>query len=73
MEAIKRFYLNRKKDISGVSGTGIIAYGAILPSKRVVMEWVTKHKSIAIYDSIEEIQLLHAHKGKTELIYIDDE
>lgn len=68
---MKQFLLNRKEDISGVSGTGVIAHGVILPSGRVVMEWVTKHKSIAIYDSIDEIQMLHAHPGKTELIYIN--
>jgi len=68
---MKQFYLHRIEDISGVSGTGIIAHGMILPSGRVVMEWVTTHKSIAIYDSIDEIQLLHAHKGKTNLVYVD--
>lgn len=70
MEPLKQFYLNRTDDISGVSGTGIIGQGVILPSGRVVMEWTTKHKSIAIYDSIDKIQVLHAHKG-TELIYVN--
>lgn len=68
---MKQFYLNRKIDLSGVSGTGIIAYGVILPSGRVVMEWVTEHKSIAIYDGINEIQILHAQPDKTELIFFD--
>lgn len=71
MERLKQFYLNRVDDISGVSGTGVIAHGVILPSGKVVMEWVTTHKSIGIYDSIEEIQMLHAHKGKTFLVYVD--
>lgn len=70
MEQLRQFYLNRTEDISGVSGTGIIGHGVILPSGRVVMEWTTKYKSIAIYDSINEIQVLHAHKG-TELIYVN--
>jgi len=71
MKRLKQFYLDRKDDISGVSGTGIIGHGVILPSGRAVMEWTTKYRSIAIYDSIDEIQMLHAHKGKTELIYVE--
>lgn len=65
------FYLMRKEDTSGVSGTGIIAYGAIYPSGKVVMEWVTKYGSIAIYENIHEIQVLHAEKGKTDIVYLD--
>lgn len=70
-DMMKRFYLDRKEDTSGVSGTGIIAYGVIYPSGTVVMEWVTTYGSIAIYKSIDEIQVLHAKKGKTELVYLD--
>lgn len=68
---LKQFYLNRKEDVSGVSGTGIIAQGVIFPSGKVVMEWATSYGSIAIYENINEIQVLHANKGKTELIYIN--
>jgi len=72
MQPMKQFYLNRVEDVSGVSGTGIIAFGMILPSGRVVMEWQTTHKSIAIYDSIDEIQLLHAHKDKTYIVFVGE-
>jgi hypothetical protein len=34
------------------------------------MEWLTANGSIAIYKSIDEIQVLHAHGGKTEVVYI---
>jgi hypothetical protein len=66
----KQFYLLRKEDVSGVSGEGIIAQGVILHSGQVVMEWLTANGSIAIYKSIDEIQVLHAHGGKTEVVYI---
>lgn len=66
---MKTFFLQRDIDISGVSGTGIIAHGVILPSGKVVMEWITTHGSIAIYENINEVQVLHAHKGTTHLIY----
>lgn len=56
-----------------MSGTGVIAYGVILPSGKVVMEWVTKYGSIAIYENIDEIQFLHAKEGNTKLVFIDEE
>lgn len=65
----KRFYLQRFRDSSGVSGTGIIAYGVILPSNRVVMEWATKYRSIAIYESLNEIQYLHAKSEETSIVF----
>ena len=68
---LQQFYLHRKTDVSGISGTGVIAHGVILPSGSVVMEWVTTHGSIAIYKSINEIQAVHGHNGQTEIIYVD--
>lgn len=69
MERLKQFYILREEDPSGVSGTGIIAQGVIFPSGKVVMEWCTTHTSIGIYESIDKIQMVHAHKG-TCIVYI---
>lgn len=69
MEKLKQFYIKRDVDPSAVSGVGIIAQGVILPSGKVVMEWLTTHKSIGIYNSITEIQMVHAHPG-TQIIYL---
>ncbi|MEK1828906.1 hypothetical protein AAAC51_07100 [Priestia megaterium] len=71
VEPLRQFYLHRLEDVSGVSGTGVIGRGVIMPSGHAVMEWTTKRKSIAIYESVNEMQILHAHNGKTELVYLN--
>lgn len=68
MVPIKNFYLKRNEDESGVSGTGIVAVGVILPSGHCVLEWLTFTSSIAIYKSINDLIEIHGHNGKTKLI-----
>lgn len=68
---IKHFYLKRNEDESGVSGTGVVARGVVLPSGHCVMEWLTFTSSIAIYKNIGDVQEIHGHNGKTEIILGD--
>lgn len=71
---IKRFYLNREVDESGVSGTGIVAVGVVFPSGQVVLHWVSKRtsaKSLGIYEDMEDLEEVHGHKGATEVIWYD--
>lgn len=65
---LQEFYLLRKKDVSGVSGTGLVARGVVFPSHRCVVEWLMPHETLTIFDNIAQIQLIHGHDGKTELI-----
>lgn len=69
---IKRFFLMRDIDESGVSGTGIVAVGCILPSGHAVMEWTTYHSSIAIYKNIQDVELIHSHGGKTKVVIVEE-
>jgi hypothetical protein len=69
MEPIKEFYLSRINDESGVSGTGIVARGVILPSGHCCLEWLTFTSSIAIYKSVQDLEAIHGHGGKTMLIF----
>ena len=67
-EPLQEFYLLRHKDLSGNSGEGIVARGMVLPSGRVVLEWLTFETSINIYQNIESVKHLHGHNGATEII-----
>jgi hypothetical protein len=69
MEPIKEFYLQRIEDESGVSGTGIVARGVILPSGHCVLEWLTFTSSIGIYKSVQDLEAIHGHHGKTKVVY----
>jgi hypothetical protein len=68
MDTIKEFHLKRVEDESGVSGTGVVARGVILPSGAVVMEWQTFHSSICYYKNIGDVDAIHGHHGKTLVI-----
>ena len=69
---MKVFYLNRKEDESGVSGTGRIAQGFIFDNGKVAMTWLSEHPSMTIYDSIGEVSAVHGHGGKTEVVMEPD-
>lgn len=71
MDQIKHFYLKRIEDVSGTSGTGIVARGVILPSGACVMEWLTFHSSICLYKNIEDVEKIHGHEGRTQVILGD--
>jgi len=68
MEQIKEFWLKRIEDETGISGTGMVARGVILPSGAVVMEWQTFHSSICLYKNIGDVEEIHGHNGKTLVI-----
>ncbi|HBI00627.1 MAG TPA: hypothetical protein DDY18_03280 [Flavobacterium sp.] len=68
---ISHFYLQRNVDESGVSGTGIVAVGVILPSGVCILEWQTFHSSIAHYKNIADVEAIHGHEGKTKIVMGD--
>ena len=69
---MRTFHLHREEDESGVSGTGVVAEGVLLTNTKVVVSWLTIHKSIAIYDSLAEMQAIHGHGGKTRIVWDAD-
>ena len=70
---MRRFVLYRKKDPTGISGTGIITEGVEFLSGKCVLSWLTKYTSVATYDDIETLMKIHGHDGLTILNWIDQE
>lgn len=71
---IRTFYLERTEDESGVSGTGVVAVGVELPSKRCLLEWISKvtpASSLGIYDNIDDVEAVHGHDGRTKVVWTD--
>lgn len=62
------FHLERDIDVSGVSGVGIVAYGCVLPSGKVVMEWNSDYPTIEILDNVGKLYTIHGHEGKTRIV-----
>ncbi len=71
LKIFRRFIMNRSKDESGISGTGIVAEGLQFSSKKCVISWLSDTPSIEIYDSIEELNRIHGHQGETQIKWID--
>lgn len=68
---MRRFCLVRDTDVSGVSGTGVVAEGAVFSTGKAVVGWVTAFRSVAVYDSIGEVEAIHGHGGATRIVWLD--
>ena len=60
---MKIFYLKRKEDETGVSGTGRVAQGFVFDNGKVAITWLSEHPSVTVYDSIGEVHAIHGLKS----------
>lgn len=70
LDQMQEFYLMRDEDVSGTSGTGVVARGVVLPSGKAVLEWTSFHTSIALYNNLQDVEAIHGHGGKTKVVLI---
>ena len=68
---MRKFVLEREKDESGVSGTGIVAEGVVFTNGFAVLSWLTPLTSVAVYHSIDVLERVHGHGGKTKVVFKD--
>lgn len=71
---MRRFYLLRFQDETGISATGRVLEGMLMPSGKVIVEWRPPHATITIFNSLEEFRALHvdAHPSKNQIVWIDE-
>ncbi|MFI7125949.1 hypothetical protein ACIBQ1_09665 [Nonomuraea sp. NPDC050153] len=62
------FALVRDVDVSGVSGTGVVADGVIWPDGSVSVRWRGEHPSIVFWRSVESVKVIHGHNGATRIV-----
>ena len=62
---MKIFQLIRKEDVSGVSGTGVVAEGVVFYNGKVVLCWKSDKSAQNHYESIDDVIKIHGHDGKT--------
>jgi len=70
---MRRFVLEREVDVSGTSGTGIVAEGCEFTSGIVAITWLSAMGTWAWYSNIKTIDGVHGHDGNTRVVWIDDE
>jgi hypothetical protein len=68
---MRRFVLDRKEDVTGISGTGIIAEGVEFTNGQVALKWLGPHPSVVLWPDITHVVAVHGHDGLTELVWID--
>lgn len=69
----RRFKLVRQVDVSGVSGTGVVAEGVEWSDGSVALHWRGKWPTTTVYETggVEAIVAIHGHQGATQLVWDD--
>jgi hypothetical protein len=65
------FVLQRHKDVSGVSGLGVVAHGAEFDDGSVALHWPGEHPSTAVWEGMRDVEAIHGHEGATLVEYTD--
>ena len=69
---MRRFYLQRDLDASGVSGIGRVADGVVFANGWVAMTWLGQIPSIVFYSCIADVETIHGHHGTTTIVFVDE-
>lgn len=69
----RTFKLLRHTDISGISGTGVVAEGAVWSDGGVVLHWTGRWPTTTVWEhgGIEAVVAIHGHEGASEIIWDD--
>lgn len=67
-----RFHFYRTTDVSGVSGTGVVAEGVCFSDGTTVLRWLGEHPSTAVWSDLSAAIAVHGHGGATEVRWYDD-
>lgn len=67
----RRFRLERDVDVSGVSGTGIVADGVVWPDGSADVRWRGDRPSAVHWDRMEHAEQIHGHGGATRFVWLD--
>ena len=69
----RRFVLVRKVDVSGISGTGLVAEGVQFTDGTCAIRWRGARRSTVLWNSIEDVEAIHGHEGATVIEWVDRE
>lgn len=66
----KRFKLIRTVDVTGISGTGDIAYGVQYPDQSCALFWL-KHGTHGYYKNIGQLRDIHCYNDNARVEWVD--
>lgn len=67
------FHLQRDRDVSGVSGTGRVAWGVLWPDGTVSLRWTGERPSTVTWDRLADAEHVHGHGGATRIVWADEQ
>jgi len=67
---VRTFRLLRDRDVSGVSGTGIVAEGVQFTDGTVAIKWLTEKASTVIWANLDDAMSIHGHDGATQVVWL---
>lgn len=68
---MRRFLLVRSEDVSGTSGTGVVAERVEYSNGQVSIHWISQLESVNVYANRKVLESLHGHDGRTVVEWID--
>lgn len=66
------FWLQRDRDVTGASGTGVVAHGTLWPDGTASVRWTGERRSTVFWDSMEDAEAVHGHGGHTRIVFADE-
>lgn len=72
-EMPRAFVLVRDDDVTGVSGTGVVAQGVEFTDGTVAMRWASAWPTSVVFHDrgIEGVEAIHGHDGATRIVWCD--
>lgn len=69
----RRFVLRRLVDVSGVSGTGVVAEGVEFSSGVVALTWLSEWPTSVVFHNrgVDSVEAVHGHGGSTVIEWLD--
>lgn len=68
---MRLFRLVRDQDVSGVSGTSIVAEGVVFSTGKVVLSWCSEYRPVSVYDTVRDPHTVNGHEGRTRIQRLD--
>ena len=69
------FVLMRDTDVSGVSGTGVVADGVAFPDGTVALRWRGGNPTSVVFhdNGVESVEAIHGHGGAARLVWLAED
>lgn len=74
---MRRFVLIRHSDVTGISGTGIVAHAVEFTDGTCAVHWVGDFPCVQIWPSmaggngVNGVRVIHGHSGRTVVRWLD--